>query len=47
MFLKTMTLNWKSVERSVKYAQIFRKNANYKIAQLKKKYRGKLENILN
>ena len=48
MFLKTMTLNWKSIERSVENAQIFRKkNATFKIAQSKEKYRRKLENILN
>ena len=48
MFLKTMTLNWKSIERSVENAQIFIKKMQCsKIAQSKKKYRGKLENILN
>lgn len=47
MFLKTIRLNWKSIERSVENAQIFRKNATFKIAQSRKKYRRKLENILN
>lgn len=36
MFLKTITLNWKSIERSVENAQIFRKKCNIQNSTVKK-----------
>lgn len=47
MFLKTITLNWKSIERSVKMLKYLEKKCNIQNSTVEKKYRRKLENILN